>query len=129
MHKSFTFHTLSKTSRLLKRILILSLFGFICLFLYIMSSIALNQVKKAIEEQYIEDGKNLARTYAITFQNIITQAHLSLDMYANSDVINRGSTQEIAEWFAANSYIRPRIFLMHSTATAAENCTQIPERT
>ncbi|MCI5645021.1 MAG: hypothetical protein MR305_04785, partial [Treponema porcinum] len=63
-----------------------------------MSSIALNQVKKAIEEQYIEDGKNLARTYAITFQNIITQAHLSLDMYANSDVINRGSTQEIAEW-------------------------------
>ena len=111
MHKSFTFHTLSKTSRLLKRILILSLFVFICLFLYIMSSIALNQVKKAIEEQYIEDGKNLARTYAITFQNIITQAHLSLDMYANSDVINRGSTQEIAEWFAANSYIRPKNFL------------------
>lgn len=111
MRKRFTFLSLSKTSRILKRILVVLLFSFICVFLYIMSSIALNQVKQAIEKQYIEDGKNLARTYALTFQNIITQANLSLDMYANMNIVRSGTTEEIARWFQENSALRPKNFL------------------
>lgn len=111
MRKGFTFLTLSKASKILKRTLVVFLFLFICVFLYIMSSIALNQVKSAIEKQYIEDGKNLARTYALTFQNIITQANLSLDMYANMNIVRNGTTVEIARWFSENSALRPKNFL------------------
>lgn len=111
MHSFQSFNTLSKTSKHLKNAFIVSLFLFICFFLYISSSLAINKVKKTIEEQYTEDGKNLVRAYSLAFQNMITQSNLTLDMYATNEVIQNGTTEEIAYWLKNHTSMRPQTFI------------------
>lgn len=91
---------------------VLSIFVALCVVLYLLTSVALRQVKRTIEEQYIEDGKNLVRAYKITFQSMISQAYLILDMYAKTDIVRSGDTKAISAYFISDEVMRPDNFLL-----------------
>lgn len=92
--------------------IILFVFVVICASMYIATTFALVEVKKTIENQYIEDGKNLVRAYKVTFQNMINQAYLILDMYAKSDIMQNGTINQISAFFSSSQVVTPSNFLL-----------------
>lgn len=96
----------------LRNTIVLVIFFVLCVTLYFLTSVALHHVKKTIEEQYIEDGRNLVRAYKITFQSMISQAYLILDMYAKLDTVRTGDTKAISQYFTSDEVMRPDNFLL-----------------
>lgn len=115
---------LLKTKNRVRNIIVLSLFVVICSLLYLMSFFTLKQVKDAIEEQYIEDGKNVVRAYSTTIQNLIEQVNLSLDMYSKMPVIKTGEDGEIFSYFNSPSFFLPsNVLLLFYSNTFGEAFT------
>lgn len=104
--------TLLKKKNRLRNTLILVLFAALVAGTNLLTSVALNRIRKTIEDQYLEDGKNLVRAYKITFQNMISQSYLALDMYAKNDIVRSGDTKAIAEFFTSDAVVSPGNFLL-----------------
>ena len=111
MKKRISLESKKRSKNILKKLYVLCAFFVLSTVLYIVSSYAINEVKGAIESQYIEDGGNLVRAYSNAFQNIIAQANLSLDMYATNEVFSTGSTARIAAWLSSHISLHPQNLL------------------
>ena len=111
MKKRISLEYRARRKNILKKLYVVLAFFVLSALLYITSSYAINEVKDAIETQYIEDGGNLAHAYSHAFQSIIAQANLSLDMYATNDIFSTGSRDRIASWLSSHRSLHPRNFL------------------
>lgn len=103
---------LLKRKNRVRNTLILLIFTALCAAVYALTTLALNKVRKTIENQYLEDGKNLVRAYKVTFQNMISQSYLVLDMYAKTDIVRSGDTKAIADFLTSDSVVSPGNFLL-----------------
>lgn len=103
---------LLKRRNRIRNTIVLSAFAAICVVAYILTSMALQHVRQTIENQYIEDGKNLTRAYKITFQNMISQSYMALDMYAKNDVVRTGDVSQISKFFTSSEIVSPGNFLL-----------------
>lgn len=111
MSKPGSTNSLSKKSSHLKISFTVALFVCVVLVFYLTSDIGISRVKKSIEEQYIEDGKNLVRVYSIAVQNMISQAYLMLDVYSQIDEIKYGTTEDAEKWLLSHRYMQPANFM------------------
>lgn len=102
---------MARKSRMFRRTIIASIFMASLAVLYALMSLAMLQVRRSIERQYVDNGRAIARVYSLMFENMVLQSIGDLDMYVNSDVIQKGEEKDIVEYITAHKVWRPQSFL------------------
>lgn len=106
-----TVSVLARKSKMFHRTMVILAFMLGLALLYVLIALAMMQVRHSVETQYVNNGRSLARVYSLVFENTMLQSIGDLDMYVNSEVIQKGTDKDIVKYIMDHRIWRPQDFL------------------